>query len=527
MDVESYTVNWVRITGRCGDNMAGIKFTTASVPIGFKKLNGGLNSTAGPLGLEPNEFSELQNIDFDKFGSFQKRNGYTALNTSAFNSSARWTGLAWFELASGTRYIVGTCGNKLAKMDSLDGTWDDITGALTVTAGNLTNFATFRDNLLGTNNADVPFLWTGTGDGSAMTVPTGLTTAKSVEVFSSYTFLANVTVSSVAYKSRVYWSALDSISSWDSADFNDVYRDDGQTIVAIKTLADRLVIFKERSIHMAFFTGDADVPFRFQKSNSVVGCIAQHSVQEVDNGLVFLASDGIYYFDGNNSFKISDRISETIQGYNSTQFDEVVSMYQHSKNRYWLAMPSASSSTNDKVIMWDSFNNALSIYDGLDPSAMVMVYNNGVDERPYWGDYAGFVYRGDTGTDDYPLNVQTAIDAYAWTRWIDFDDLCDQKGIPNIYVYYKITSGTLSLSYSYDFQGSAQYTLTFTMSTSSSLYGSAMYGTGTYAATGGAVKRQDLTGRGRTVRFRFSNNTLSETFRIDGFGTFAHLQTNV
>src|SRR6185436_14524767 len=110
-------------------------------------------------------------------------------------------------------------------------------------------------------------------------------------------------------KSRVYWSALDSISSWDVADFNDVSRDDGQTIVCLTTLADRLVIFKERSIYLAFFTGDADFPFRFQKSNSAVGCIAQHSVQEVDNGLVFLATDGIYFFDGNNSYKISDRIT--------------------------------------------------------------------------------------------------------------------------------------------------------------------------------------------------------------------------
>src|SRR3990167_5702784 len=289
--------------------MAGIKYTSQSIPVNFKKLNGGLNSTAGSLGLEPNEFSDLHNIDFDKFGSFGKRNGYSALNTSAFNSSARWTGLKWFELASGTRYLVGTCGDKLAKMDDLDGTWDDITGALTITAGNLVNTTIFRDNILATNNTDIPFLWTGTGNGSAMTVPTGLTTAKCIEVFSSYTFLANVTVSGTSYKSRLYWSALDSISSWDATDFNDVARDDGQTIVSIKTLADRLVIFKERSIYLAFFTGDADIPFTFQKSNSNVGCIAQFSVQEVDNGLAFLSTDGLYYFDGNNSFKITDRIT--------------------------------------------------------------------------------------------------------------------------------------------------------------------------------------------------------------------------
>ena len=507
--------------------MAGTKFSTQSAPISFKRLNGGLNSTAGPLGLEANEFSSLQNIDFDKFGSFSKRNGYTALNTSAFNLSARWTGLAWFELASGTRYIVGVCGDKLAKMDSLDGTWDDITGALTITNGNLNEFATFRDNLLSTNNTDVPFLWTGTGNGSAMTVPTGLTTARCIEVFQSYTFLANVTVSSTTYKSRIYWSALDSITSWDVADFNDVSRDDGQTIIKIKALGDRLVIFKERSIYLAFYTGDPDIPFTFQKSKSPVGCIAQFSVQEVDNGLVFLSTDGLYYFDGNNSFKISDRISVTLQSYNTTSFGSACSMDQHDKNRYWLALPGPSSSTNNRVITWDSFNNALSIYTGMAPSAMTTIYSSGLVEYPYFGDYAGFVYRGDTGRDDYILNVQTAIDAYAYTRWLDFDDLVDQKGVPNIYIYYKDQSATLSLSYSYDFEETDQYTQTFETSSSDSVYGTAVYGTSTYAGSGGRSTRRDLTGRGRVVRFKFANSTINESFRIDGFGTFAHLQTNV
>lgn len=507
--------------------MAGSTFSSKSVPVNFKKLNGGVNTTAGPLGLEANEFSDLLNIDFDKFGSFGKRNGYTALNTTAFNTSARWTGLKWFELASGTRYLVGTCGNKLAKMDELDGTWDDITGALTITANNLVDFTIFRNNLLGTNNVDVPFLWTGTGNGSAMTVPVGLTNAKCIEVFQSYTMLANVTISGTTYKSRIYWSGLDSIDSWDLTDFNDVQRDDGQTIVCIRALADRLVIFKERSIHIAFFTGDADIPFRFQKASSSVGCVAQFSVQEVDNGLVFLSHDGLYYFDGNNSFKISDRISTTLQGYNTQQLGVACSMYQNTKNRYWLGLPGAASNINSAVITWDSFNNSLSIYNGMAPSVMEMVHVNGIEERPYWGDYYGYVYRGDFGDNDHPLNSETAVDAYAYTRWIDFEDLVDQKGIANIYIYYEIQTGTMSLSYSYDFNSGDQYTITFPMNASTATYGTAIYGVDTYSSTGGAVVRRDLTGRGRVVRFKFANNSLNEQFRIDGFGTFAHLQTNV
>jgi len=506
--------------------LAGIKFTTPSAPVSFKGFGGGLNSTAGSLSVAPNEWSDLQNVDFDRFGSILKRNGYTALNTSAFNTSARWTGLKWFELAAGTRFIVGTAGNKIAKMDDLDGTWDDITGALTNTADNQTDFAIFRDNLLGTNGVDVPWKWTGSGNASAMTVPTGVTTAKAIEVFQSYTMIAHVTLSGVKHRSRIYWSALDEIGTWDAADFNDVSRDDGQTIIAIKALADRLVIFKERSIYLAFFTGDPDIPFTFQKSSSTVGCIAQFSIQESQGGLIFLSSDGLYFFDGNNSDKVTDRISSTLQTYNTTQFAQASSLYQHSKNRYLLALPGGGASTSNRVIAWDTFNNALSIYVGMAPSAMTMIFKDGIEERPYWGDYSGFVYRGDTGENDSPLNVSTAISAYAYTPWITFDDLVDQKGVPNIYIYHRDENATLTFAYSYDFEETDQFTQTFATTASTSLYGTGTYGTSTYASSGGRVTRRDLTGRGRVVRFKFSNATLDEGFRIDGYGAFAHLQTN-
>ena len=56
--------------------MAGNKYTTSSVPFASVAFTGGLNSTAGPLNLQDNESSDLQNVDFNRFGSIVKRNGY-------------------------------------------------------------------------------------------------------------------------------------------------------------------------------------------------------------------------------------------------------------------------------------------------------------------------------------------------------------------------------------------------------------------------------------------------------------------
>lgn len=507
--------------------MAGIDFTTRSVPFNVVKNTGGLNSTASGLNVSDNESTDLQNIDFNKFGSILKRSGYSALNSSAFNSSAAWNGLFWYEItSSGSSFLIGTCGNKLAKMDDLDGTWDDITGSLTITAGNNnhTSWANHLDTALGTNGVDAPFIWTGTGNASAMTVPSGLTTARFVEAWFRFTFLANVTVSATVHKTRIYWSAIDSISSWGSSDFRDVGKNDGQPITGLKGLGDRLIIYKSRSIWVGQFTGDSDIPFVFFKTDSHVGAESGYSIQEVDNGHVFLSQDGYYYFDGNTSTKISDRITTTLQTFNRSRFQHTVSCYQKEKNRYWSSQSLDAVSTHARIISYDTYNNAFSLYKGHAANCFAIVFVNG-EERVYFGDFSGFVYRADTGTNDNPLGVSTAIDSYYYTKWFNFDDLVDQKGVPHITVYHQITNSTLTFAYSYDFENKDQYTQSFSLNTSTSVYGTAVYGVDTYAASGGGVVRRDLTGRGRVIRLKVSNSNASEAMQVDGFGMFPHLET--
>lgn len=507
--------------------MAGRDYTSGSLPFNVINSTGGLNSTASGLNVADNESTDLQNIDFNKFGSILKRNGYDVLNSSAFNSGATWTGLYAYEITStGQVFLVGTCGNKLAKMDELDGTWDDITGALTITAGNnnLTTFATHLDTLLGTNGIDAPFIWTGSGNGSAMTVPATLTKAKFVVAWNKYTFLAHVFVGGALRKNRIYWSTIDSISAWSASDFRDIGLNDGQEITAVKALGDRLIIYKNRSIWYGQFTGDSDLPFVFFPTPSSVGCEAGFAVQEVDNGHIFLSQDGYYYFDGVNSQKISDKINNTLTGFNRTRFKYGSSCYQKSKNRYWCSVSTEGTSTNTKVVTLDTYNKAWSVYKGHNANCFAVIYSDG-EERVYFGDYSGYVYRADIGTEDNPATVETAIDAYYYTKWFNFDDLVELKGVPHIVLYFQIANTTLTMAYSYDFEVADQYSQSFSLATSSSVYGTAIYGTDTYAGSGGNVLRRDLTGRGRVIRFKFASSVLDETMQIDGFGLFPHIET--
>ncbi len=310
--------------------------------------------------------------------------------------------------------------------------------------------------------------------------------------------------------------------------FIEVAINDGQQITGMKVLSDNLIIFKTRSIYVVSFTGDPDIPFILQgggKSNSDVGCVAAFSIQEVTNGLVFMSFDGLYYFDGSNSTKMSDRINPTILGLNSTRLSQIRSMVQHNKHRYLMSVPSSSSTTNDTVITWDWYLNAFSVYSGINAASMCTTFTSGYQENIYFGDYAGFYYHMDTGTDDYPLNVQTAINGYYYTNWKPFSDIIDEKVVLHVVLYYQNNNAVLTFSYSYDFNTSDTYSQTLSTGGSTDVYGTGVYGTATYAGTGGAQQRLDLDGRGRVIRFKFSNNNMSETFRIDGLGEFPNAET--
>ena len=73
-------------------------------------------------------------------------------------------------------------------------------------------------------------------------------------------------------------------------------------------------------------------------------------------------------------------------------------------------------------------------------ASMTSVYVSGIEERIYFGDYSGFVYRMDTGADDYPLNVQTAINSYYYTNWKHYDDILFSSYLSKYYIHSEHSS---------------------------------------------------------------------------------------
>jgi hypothetical protein len=593
--------------------MAGLfTYSYFSQPKNDINFNGGLNSTNGPLSLKDTESSDLQNILFNKFGSILKRNGYLNLNSTVSSGSVQADGLMWFEyITSGGVYasnMLEATNGKMLQMSNLDGTWHDITGAATITAGNFFQSTNWYNTIYMTNGKDSPLQWNGTsnvttlpalqansytftvysittaptvgatytnntvtytvayvnvsgtagsiagtiimtGNGTPSTYGTltkasgtgdstisfslevlnaNITSAKYITQWNNFLFLANVNINNGTYlPTRIYWCQVNDPTTWSAINWIEISTLDGQPITGMYPLADRLVIFKERSIYNLFFTGDSTLPFVTLVSNSpTVGCMAPYSIQEVENGLVFLSFDGFYYYDSNNAYKMSLQIQNTISGLNLTKLQNARSVKQRNKNLYLCAVTGADSTTNDTVITWDWVLNAFSIYKGMAPSAMRAVFVNGNQEQIYFSDYFGYTYQMDTGVDDYPLKVQTPISAYYWTNWKSFGDAMLQKADPNVVIYYESSNSVLTFGYSYDFDQGLDYTNTFSLAQGTAVWGSAIWDSSLWSGSGGLLQRQDLDGRGRVMRFYFANANMSETFQIDGMASFVNVETN-
>lgn len=591
--------------------MAGLlPFAYYSQPRTDSNFNGGLNSTSGPLSLSDSESPNLQNIDFNKFGSILKRSGYNFLNSTATTGTTNSDGLWWYEFSNSGAYasfLLNASNGSMYKMSGLNGTWSSITGSASITPGSFFSFTNFLNTVYMTNGTDNPLKWTGTGNvstfpafqansytftvsaittaptvgatytnnGTTYTVVSTLLTgssgaiagtitatgtgapttfgtltkasgtgdstitfslevlnaniqsAKYVGQWNNFLFFANVVVGSTAFPTRIYWSNIQDDTSWSAVNWLEISMLDGQAITGIYPLADRLVIFKERAIYNVFYTGDAVLPFVYQVSNSpTVGCVAPFSIQEVENGLIFLAYDGFYYYDGNNAYKMSLQIQNTINALNISRLSQARSLKQRQKNRYMCALPSGSSNTNNTIIVWDWVLNAFTLYQGMTPSAMKTVYVGGFEEQIYFADYAGYTYQMDTGVDDYPLKTQTPINSYYYTNWKTYGDAMLKKATSNVVIYYQSNNAVLTFGYAYDFNATSQYMYTFSMANGSAVYGSAIWDASVYAGTGGLNVRQDLDGRGRVVQFYFANSNMSETFQIDGLGEFVSAETN-
>lgn len=485
----------------------------------FAKNTGGLNTRDTLANQDINTASAIQNVEYNSRGGMRERRGCVRL-TSAPLSDLICVGLADIKTTNNLRDNVGVFGDQIYKMDQMDGNWDKITGTVSLTSGanNYISFATGLDTLIGANGVDAPWKYTQSGDAAALSI-SQFTVSKFVRYWKNRLIHFVTTESGNLLSTRIRWSNPSTIETYQSANNLDINNKDGSEISGVGNLFDSLYIFKDSYTNgiseLVFLGGDA-ITFTYSTYNEV-GAISNGSIVKIDipnvgPGLMYWGVDNkIRLFDGTKSYALSDRIQPTLDTLNISRNKHIQAVNFYSLNQVWFFVSDGSSTTHNKIIVYDYLNNAFLIHKSIDYNIGQVLIDSNEAPKLITGGYTGLAYTQNTGNND----DNGAIVSFYKSAWLDFGKSILSKTVRWVMLFLAdLGDYNLSVKWGFNFSDApfsskdvnlASSDLTFPFTFPITLGGESV-----------KIKQIEMVGNNNTKYFRieFGNSNLNEPWTV-------------
>ena len=522
-----------------------------SQPYGVS-CRGGLNTNLNQLEMlsQPGFATELKNFEVDADGGYRRVNGYTAFGDTRPNSGNAVLGLFVYAdgliVCSGTGIFFSVDGEETwlqINRASVSGSGDNystFTGrSLAARTGQLQcTFALFEGNtdygeVVICDQVNEPFLFkmTGTGELNTRTffateiTVSGTTAPKVCAIHDHHLVVAGASTA----KNTVFISATDDIDSFSGTGSAAIVMED--QVVGLKSFRTDLIIFCKNSIHKLININDSS-NIAIVPVTKNVGCLNEHSIQEIGGDLVFLSPDGIRSVAG--TARIGDvelgSVSRQIQAIikdlsNSITNFTITSGVLRSKSQYRLFYSTpAASTTSSKGIIGTLTPNGFewSETEGIQAHGFTSQLNFEGVEKQFHGDNDGYIYNHDTGSSFIEDGSTFNVDAKYVTPNFDFGDVGTRKTM--YYVRISISPEgtilpTLRVRYDYESINIPQpddivvtgIPIPAVFGDSSSTFGSAVFGT-----SKDPMFRQAIEGSGNVTNFRISTSDKNPPYAING-----------
>ena len=524
-----------------------------SQPYGIS-CKGGLNTNLNQFEMlaQPGVATDLENFEVDSDGGYRRINGFAPFGGDSAarpNSSNAILGL--FVYADG---LIACSGTNI--YFTLDGaTWLQINRASVAGGGD--NYSTFtgRSALTRTSQAQCNFtVYEGDSiygelvitDESSATKPFYFKMTGTGDLDSRTYFAKEITVSGTVYPTTciihdrhlvvggdsnnpntIYYSGTDDIDDFSSTGSGTIKLDD--KVIGLRSFRSDLVIFCKNSIYKLQNINNSSTIVVTPITKNV-GCLDNHSIQEIGGDLVFLSPDGVRTIAGTArigdvelssvSRQIQPIINEIADAINTYVVDSVV-LRQKSQYRIFYATTSAAAA-DSKGIIGSLTSNGFewSETKGIQCRAITSGFNYAGVEKIYHGDSSGYVYIHDSGNAFYHSGSSASITATYTTPNYDFGDFGTLKNIN----YVKISISpegqcepTLRVRYDYEDTNRPQpddYSLSAIPLPS--LFGEGTFGTSTFGGTNDPMVRQAVQGGGFTSSFRIRTSDVKAPYAING-----------
>ena len=520
----------------------------ASQPYGIS-CKGGLNTNLNQLEMlaQPGLATKLINFEVDPDGGYRRVNGYTAFGDTRPNGNNKILGLEVY--ADG---LIVCSGDGI--FFSVDGaSWLQINRAAVHANGD--NYSTFTGRSLDARTGQLQSsfaLYEGNTDYGQIIICDGVNKPfyfhmEGTGVLNTRTFFAEeITVTNThapstcavhdhhlvvagadAAKDTIYYSHNFEPENFNGAGAGNIKLSD--QVIGLKSFRDDLIIFCRNSLHKLININDANniavVPI-----TQNVGCLSDHSIQEIGGDLVFLSPDGIRSVAGTS--RIGDvelgSVSRQIQSITSALAKSIdtytiTSSVLRSKSQYRLFYTiDGESSKVSKGIIGTLAANGFEWAEtrGIQATGFMSGFDKNGVEQEFHGDLDGYVYNHDAGNSFFENGTAFNIDAQYATPNYDFGDIGTRKTLH--YAKISITpegevQPTLRVRYDYEDTSIPQpqdYVLDSVPLPA--IFGSAVLGTAIFGASNDPMLRQAIQGSGHSASFRISSVDQSAPYAING-----------
>jgi hypothetical protein len=529
--------------------MAGLQ------PYGLS-CKGGLNTNLNQFEMlqTPGSALELENFEVDTDGGYRRVQGFTRFGSSNPNGSNPILGL--FVYADG---LIAASGTDL--FFTLDGTtWLQINRSSVDSGGD--NYSTFtsRSVLTITNQGQCNFaLYDGSSQYGELVITNEASAFKPVYFKMTGTgaltnrtyFFREITVSGTVYPTvctihdrhlvvggdannpnTIYYSGTNTIENFTSSSAGSITFDD--KVVGIKSFRQDLVIFAKNSIYKLVNINDS-ASIAVQPVTTNVGCLDNHTIQEVAGDLVFLAPDGFRTVAGTARIgdvelsSVSRQIQEVTEKIAADIKNLIVSSaVLRQKSQYRIFYSGSEQQPADSLGIIGTLTREGFVWSttkGLQARAFVSGFDSDKVEQTFHGDKDGFVYRHDSQKNSTESSfihngVEVPIRAQYKTPHFDFGDFGTRKNIRYIKISFTPLGDvlpTLRVRYDYEDLNTPQpedYTLeTIPIP---ALFGTGLFNKAVFGASNDPLVRQAIQGAGHSVSFRITTDDKRVPYAVNG-----------
>jgi hypothetical protein len=282
----------------------------------LESFQGGLNFRTDQFNVSPNESPDLLNVDVDPRGGVKLRNGVAALNSTQA-SAHQINGLGSFFTDSGTAHIIANTADTSNNIKySSGGNFSTLSGPTARTSTSRMYGMTMNNVFYGVSGDLVSFKWDGSSgadlgtdiDGTAGNFPI----AQYVTFWNNLAWVGKTREPSTYHNSRLRWSNINDPEKWSATDYVDIdVGERGDVITGLVPLADRLLIFKNNSVHAMYGFGSDS--FQVTALTRDVGSIALSSPVSTPYGVFFWHDRaGVYLYNGEQFINIFEKLRPAI-----------------------------------------------------------------------------------------------------------------------------------------------------------------------------------------------------------------------